>query len=258
MSLVQFHVKKLELNRESWKRNNSDVVHRQKPEKRVTVTAMLIGLALAIGTSTTSYATEGTEETVSIPLTETNEVLRLAMQLDDGSWQIIEPAEPEAQIEDVVVTPYLLEPYDWTQCWMINNQDYVIRSMWWSNQGTSDTMNLTCGNTSFGYKHIVDQNHDDHWDTILSNAVAAGFYKWDYDINTWDDLMYFAVVNMVSGVGTSYNSTSMKGCQNRSFGLYNTSTGSLAYEFRAEVVVSLNNKRVITSFPSSRTYCNDW
>ena len=214
-------------------------------------TKLALALVLIAG-----FASSGTvpalasEEAFPIASSTSEETdLQLAMELEDGTWQVIEGAPP-------VATPMLLNPLESQLCWTLNQENYVIRQIPWSNNGVNQTISLTCGTSSYGYKHI-DSGHKADWQAKLDAARAFGWVSSQYDIHYWDDLMYFAAVNLIAGQGTQNNWVSMKGCANGNFGLYKPGTGAVAYTFRAEAVISLNNKKVITAFPSSRTWCNN-
>lgn len=194
--------------------------------------------------------------------------LELVIQAEDGSWvpvEIPEPLDLEAPsapaAEDVgegTVTPYLVNPTQWTACFVFNLDATVFATYAWVTPPTTTYVELQCGNSSYGYKHIIAQGHDTHWQTVFNAAVAAGWSNGTYGAYSWDDLMNIVLAMQLSMLGGYYaeNPISNKACNNDRFGLWNTSTNTIVYSFSAETVWSTNNQRIITSYPSSRSICN--
>ncbi|WP_336651385.1 MULTISPECIES: hypothetical protein [unclassified Leucobacter] len=224
------------------------------------ISLMALCLFMAYGLSALdSSAAHALSDDQTSPTPEHTQDIRLVVLAEDGTQTPVEtpPLGGLAPQEDALA-PYLIDFNQWSQCYSFNNSGFVLKQYGWINAPGSATMvTLKCGTEGYGYKHIT-QNHRSHWETVLANAEATGWKKTTYMINTWDDLMFMALVNAVSGpAGTSNNPASNKACANVQFGLVDSSTGAVKYSFRAEGVISMNNLTTITAFPSSRTWCNN-
>ena len=197
---------------------------------------------------------------------QVSDTVELVLLNNDGSWSPVEApeplnlhgpeGEPTGTGDEGAVTPYLINFSQWTSCFVLNNAGEVFGTYWWVQGGGAVT--LQCGNNSYGYKHLIAQGHDTQWNTVFNNALAAGWTASVSSSTSWDDLMHMVLANQL-GVGGSYyseNPISQKACTYSTYGLYNTSTGKVVYTFGSEAVWSMNNNRIITSYPSSRGYCN--
>lgn len=223
------------------------------------------GAFTAVAVSLLFVAGSGVSQAVE-PEPEVFELVRIS---PEGSITPVEPGPPlsagpslengDAGDQSGTITPYLLSPAQWADCWTFNNANAVFASYAWPRNGVATMIDLKCGNSSYGYKHIVGQGHDQQWGTVFNKAKAAGWDNANYRVNSWDDLMSMADANLIGSNVYDYeniNTISNKACRNGSFGLWSTTTHTLVYTFRVEMVWSINNKRVITSYPSSRSICN--
>lgn len=200
------------------------------------------------------------------PITPPEQGVVELVQLDDaGNWIPVDvppPLDLEAPQESSstpadsgAATPYLVSPSQWTSCFMFNLSGTVFATYWWVQGNRAVT--LECGNSGYGYKHLIAKAHDADWTKIYNNAIAKGWTASAYGATTWDDLMNVVLANQlgVPGPGYQTNPATQKACTYSTYGLYNTSTGKIVYSFGAEAVWSMNNNRIITSYPSSRGYC---
>lgn len=107
---------------------------------------------------------------------------------------------------------------------------------------------LLCGDSASGYVHIRS-GHASQWQQII-DAVGEG--------GDWDDLMNFAVEKSLLAPAPGYpqNLGSGKYCYTTPISVYN-SRGQLIKNLNPTIVISSNNQKVITAFPTtSAPSCN--
>lgn len=107
---------------------------------------------------------------------------------------------------------------------------------------------LLCGDSASGYVHIRS-GHASQWQQII-DAVGEG--------GDWDDLMNFAVKQSLAAPAPGYpqNLGSGKYCYTTPISVYN-SRGQLIKNLNPTIVISSNNQKVITAFPTtSAPSCN--
>ncbi|MDH6277358.1 hypothetical protein M2118_000309 [Aurantimicrobium minutum] len=107
---------------------------------------------------------------------------------------------------------------------------------------------LLCGDSASGYVHIRT-GHAGQWQQII-DAVGEG--------GDWDDLMNFAVKQSLAAPAPGYpqNLGSGKYCYTTPISVYN-SRGQLVKNLNPTIVISANNQKVITAFPTtSAPSCN--
>lgn len=219
-------------------------------------------MAALLLTTSGAHLAQAVEEPASVGQ-DTVELVRLN---SDGSWVPVEAPKPlklekpqnslSTSSSGGAVTPNLIGFGQWYSCWVLGNSSEVFAIYYWI-QG-SRNVTLQCGDSNYGYKHIVGQGHDTDWDNIYNIALSNGWSASAYGANSWDDLMNIVLANQL-GVGGSYyyeNYSTNKACTWSTYGLYNTSTGTIVYSFGARAVWSMNQNRIITSFPDSSGYCN--
>ena len=179
----------------------------------------------------------------------------LQMRSEDGIWKNIDPVSTEST--DPQMSPLLLTFFDTFECEVLNNYDHVIATMYFmENPSTPHKADLLCGDENTSYEHILF-NHKTQWQDKLDAAEAAGWDPQAWGVDSWDDLMWLTFTNVMSNAGNvESNYTSNKACGWGEFSLVDVLTGQVVYTFAVEGVASMNNDRVITAFPSSRTYCN--
>ncbi|QIM16026.1 hypothetical protein G7067_05715 [Leucobacter insecticola] len=179
--------------------------------------------------------------------------IEIVMLAADGTW--VPAADPVEAPASSDISPYLLDLYQWNQCYSFNNSNFVIREFQYRGEFDWYKASFTFGNSSMGYKHI-SETHGEHWSKVFDNAKAQGWIPSTYAMSSWDDLMWLSANNALTGFEMNYSNVSQKACGSVTLGLYNTKTNKIVYSFRSEAVVSMNNKRLITAFPSRRQNCN--
>lgn len=175
------------------------------------------------------------------------------MYYHNGEWHPIGP-----QNEAGTVSPYMLTFPDWIEC-NAGNTHHVIRTYTFPWNGEGIGIDMKCGNNSFGYNHIM-KGKESSWQTKFDSAVAAGWNPLAQGMDTWDDLMNMATASLIHMPGEVFNwsDISQKACSYGWFGVGDIRNPHLGpiYSFYVEVVWSMNNYHVITSYPSTRGYCN--
>ena len=117
----------------------------------------------------------------------------------------------------------------------------VIQSM----QSTRDgKVELRCGDANSGYVHIR-AGKQKAW----TNAMVGP--------DLWDDFMVFATVNAVEAPASTATQPGNKRCYTTPIKLYRIVNGKQQYvkTFNPTVIVSINNKIIITSIPSTSPSC---
>lgn len=106
------------------------------------------------------------------------------------------------------------------------------------------TVNLLCGTTTSGYIHIKN-SHATQWASQMGGPGA------------WDDYMVWATANALQYPAASHLQSGQKRCYTTPIRVYKVVNGQPQYlkTFNPTVVISTNNKIVITSFPSSLSSC---
>lgn len=103
---------------------------------------------------------------------------------------------------------------------------------------------LKCGNDKVGYVHIR-KNHEKDWQSILNRYPIGG---------TWDDYMLFATKNSLQAPDPSLGMPQVipgdKRCYSSPVQIKNPD-GVVMETIHPSVIVSMNNRVVITSFPTS-------
>lgn len=112
--------------------------------------------------------------------------------------------------------------------------DVSVRS--WNNSSIGH-IDLFCGDNSSGYVHIRT-DHQADWQAVLNTYPIGG---------SWDDLMVFATGEAITK-GSPVNEGSNKYCYSAPIQIKNGSTVVTTYY--PTIIVSVNNKRVITSYPT--------
>ena len=109
-------------------------------------------------------------------------------------------------------------------------------------------IDLLCGDSKSGYVHIRS-GHQGDWQKIID--------KWNLPGN-WDDLMEFATRDALEHPSSGYPTDVGGGkyCYT-SVGRIKKAdgTGPTLYTYHPSVIVSTNNKKVITSIPTTTTNC---
>ncbi|OCI32921.1 hypothetical protein OERS_05130 [Oerskovia enterophila] len=117
---------------------------------------------------------------------------------------------------------------------MVNSweMDYVIEG----------TVRLNCGTaTTAGYNHILD-GHADDWQFWMEDLGLYGA--------NWDDFMEWTVGAVLMAPGDYASEGNGKLCFTAPIGIVNPNDG-LTWWFDPSIIVSENNRVVITAYPGS-------
>jgi hypothetical protein len=174
----------------------------------------------------------------------------------DGQYNLIQevPAgKTSANDNDDVVTPNLLDPWQWSQCWVVNDANFVIKTYNRPWNGNTEQITLKCGNTSFGYKHVArptaDGGHQEDWQNILDGITPPGTEP----SVSWDDLMSAGIAAALDWSEVVVNQSGNKTCVIGTMAW--VVNGQIHSTYRLRVVWSNNNMHVITAFPQSSGSC---
>lgn len=117
----------------------------------------------------------------------------------------------------------------------------VVASMTSLSDGT---VNLRCGDSASGYVHIRSR-HATSW----ANQMGGP--------GLWDDYMVWATTNALASPSMVKPQPGNKNCYTTPISVYRTVDGKPKFwkVFNPSVVVSVNNKKVITSIPTTTTNC---
>lgn len=109
---------------------------------------------------------------------------------------------------------------------------------------TYGTVNLLCGTSTSGYIHIRAK-HESHW---VSQMGGPG---------SWDDYMVWSSAHALRYPKESNFQSGQKRCYTTPIKVYRVQSGATTYwkTFNPTVVISTNNKIVITSIPTTNSTC---
>jgi hypothetical protein len=140
--------------------------------------------------------------------------------------------------------PLFLNPVQWFECDTLNNPTYLIKSYPVKPGGgyTSSSVNFFCGNSSSGYLHVTQ--HAGEWQTRVNTAGGG---------SNWDDLMDYGSSQALAHPTQTVNQGAQKTCYQTPVTIVKSNGSS--FSFYTTVVVSQNNKLLITSFPPSSPSC---
>jgi len=178
-----------------------------------------------------------------------------------SDWMAVNPATGDTYLEGQVdiwasapVDPRtrLLGVDDWTQCWVLGNQSWVISSFVGSWGTISKSLALKCGSAStMGYFHIL-AGHQSQWrDRISQTGTSAS-------TDSWDDFMWWAAEQTWKKPQDTVNQGSGKICRFAPMEMYGpNSSGQMVYKytFVPTFVWSMTNNLLITGFPPPTRYC---
>lgn len=200
--------------------------------------ALCAGLVLSLmpvaGASAEEQAT-GTSVEVDAPAIEIN-VDDLGPNVE---WDIPEtPVDPDG-IQ--IANPALLGPVDRFKCNNPKNSNWNITSYKAKNYSSfvGGKVALKCGTSAAGYKHIKD-GHGSQWQQQINAVGGTG---------NWDDLMSFATKQILSHPGMIRYAGSNKLCYTAPIEIAN-SKRTKKVKLNPTVIISTNNKLVITSYPT--------
>jgi hypothetical protein len=147
-----------------------------------------------------------------------------------------------------IIQSRMLNLIDFFGCTLAQNPDYLIK-----NYATQSSVSypysrtsLYCGSSDkSGYLHIKAA-HESDWQSRI-NSYGGG--------SAWDDLMDFATAQVLSKPRAVVEGISNKSCFWAPVKIYDSRTGYQIDYFEPTVIVSGNNKLVITSYPTTRNNC---
>ena len=207
-----------------------------------------------VGVTAASAATENASQVAlftkvngkPVQLTDT-EVAAHVLTLDA-------PASDSA--EGPTVAPYLIDWNQWFGCFSLNNANDVSANYMFWYDGRGQDVRLKCGESGkWGYKHIREGKEAD-WQNKLDAARAAGWQASALGVESWDDLMSGVTAGLILYPDYLRKDTvNNKWCANNEFYLQDVNTGRELYSFRVEAAWASDSDRLITSLPTSRTYC---
>lgn len=176
-----------------------------------------------------------------VPTTEIN-VDDLAQ---DVAWDIPE-ADALTTIGGILIgNPALLGPVDRFNCNVSKNENWNITSYKAKNFSSfaGGKINLKCGTAASGYKHIKN-GHGSQWQQQINAVGGTG---------NWDDLMSFATKQILNKPGMIRSAGSNKLCYTAPIEIANTKR-TKKVKLNPTVIISMNNKLVITSYPTKRKH----
>ena len=165
------------------------------------------------------------------------------------------------------ITPYLLDPIDLAQCLTFDNANHGITnynvyrfdrpngSPWIA----AGSLQLLCGTaTTSGWKHIQSRHqystsfHPHAWESIRSQAISIGATP----SIQWDDYMDHAVQDSLDyPMPVPVDVGNDKACFSTLFHIW---VGSEVYaSWFVNSIVSVNNRLVITAYPSDDIFSSD-
>lgn len=103
---------------------------------------------------------------------------------------------------------------------------------------------LKCGNSASGYVHIR-ANHQPQWQAQMGGT------------GLWDDYMVWASAQVLTAPSLANTQAGNKRCYTTAIEVFQVINGAHVYwkTIRPSVVVSMNNKIVVTSIPSTVSTC---
>lgn len=107
------------------------------------------------------------------------------------------------------------------------------------------TISFHCGNTSFGYKHIKARHPEAQWRAQMGGS------------GSWTAYMRYLQRSALKSPNIVRNQPGEKACYSTPVKVYRVVNGSPRYwkTINPSVVISKNNKKIITSIPSTRSTC---
>jgi len=176
-------------------------------------------------------------------------------------WIAVNPATGDTYIDgqvDIWSRPpvdsrtRLLAFDDWTQCWVIGNQSWVIASFSGSWGTIYKNLDLKCGSAStMGYFHILDK-HETEWRNRIAQTGTG------QSTDSWDDFMWWAAEQTWKQPAGTVNQGNGKICRYAPMEMYSLDgTGQKVYKytFVPTFIWSMTNNHLITGFPPTTQYC---
>ncbi|WP_292723386.1 hypothetical protein [Microbacterium sp. 13-71-7] len=203
------------------------------------IVAVAVAIALSAASSSSAFAAETTPPPQDESATSNSVAAKWVAIGADGSR--FTPSGPlvaaPSQAAPNEASPYLLDPPTWYFCYVLNNETYPISEYFAAYfSGFQGTINLTCGNTAFGYKHI-EAGHANDWGHY--GSIVGG---------TWDDFMGWAVGSTLGAPSSIGSQAGQKLCYTAPIWITNGVEDVVVW---SKVIISENNRWVITAYPSS-------
>ena len=148
----------------------------------------------------------------------------------DTTFVAGDPANPRSRLINV---------YEWGQCYVFNNETLVLeRHTAPTGTVSPGSYALQCGTpTQHGYRHIENE-HQAQWEQKRISFSVGG---------SWDDLMNGMVKLALNNPQYSKIQAGSKACYQ---GTYPVQWSPYCPWQSVTVIVSTNNKRIITAFPA--------
>lgn len=107
------------------------------------------------------------------------------------------------------------------------------------------TISFHCGNTSFGYLHIKVRHPESQWRAQMGGP------------GSWTAYMRYLQRSALKAPKTMSNQPNGKACYSTPVQVYRLVNGKAQYwkTINPSVIISTNNKKIITSIPSTRSAC---
>lgn len=114
----------------------------------------------------------------------------------------------------------------------------------WFSSTLDGLVDLKCGTSSAGYIHIRNR-HQASWELQKGSGML------------WDDYMVWATAMALTEPSVAVSKPDSKRCYTTPLQVFRYSNGviQLVKTFYPTVIVSINNKIVITSYPSNKSSC---
>lgn len=167
-------------------------------------------------------------------------------RLDDSALQ----GGPSAEPTNPEITPYLIDPIQYAQCFVLNMEELNFAAFHFYNAGVLTTKELKCGTAGWGYRHIK-ANHETDWQNKLNQLKAVTTYA---NSLSWDDMATNGIMAALQA-RIYMNATP---AQNKECVVGQLTWVEMGVEkFRMTLVVSYatDSTRIITAFPQSALTC---
>lgn len=178
-----------------------------------------------------------------------------------SDWMAVNPATGDTYLEgqvDIWAPPpldprtRLLAPDDWTQCWVLGNQSWVISSFAGSWGTIKKNLALKCGSAStMGYLHILEGQQSDWRNRISQTGTSSS-------TDSWDDFMWWAAEQTWKNPQETVFQGNGKICRFAPMAMFGpNSSGQMIYKytFVPTYIWSMTNNLLITAYPPKNKSC---
>lgn len=197
---------------------------------------MLLGLLTAAPAQAAESGSRMAGTPVATQVTET------AVKVSKPDWEAVFPdGSRYVSGRGFVPKPGTIEPrllnfFDWASCNNPNDPNHVITS-WGSKYNGKIALECGVAKTD-GYNHIKSR-HEKEWSGLIKRFGGG---------SSWDDFMAYVSKSSLSSPYAIYGHGFGKTCYTTPVNMVNHRNGDKV-TLRPTVVISSNNKKVITSFP---------